>query len=460
MRQRQIRYRQTVAGTAVQGSRWSFSVIRYPKNLFSQICQFFDPFALIHVENVRAVANRRKEGSVHKRISGWDQVAALTGISLVAAGALAQAPHAPIPLRKGLTIVTAINWPDAGDYESIKKLVAADQDVVTVTNSADVPESGDSPGAGLFGGNKTRAESGPVTRHIRARRSVRREDLQHGHEYRQTFAEDGPEIIPGATALGVSAEVLRELKTKRATELTVFDRTAASGGLSGGLGAAFGGLLGRQSGPGAVDKTKARGTLRISEDGPSTITVLVNGVPTPLPVVHARGRLGDLDCDFYLLDDLANPLNIRSTIGENRLQVVRIEFPADPGEPAGKGPKTIEQQLTSTGKAEIYGIYFDFASDRIKEESEPVLAEIAKVMAQNPSWTLSVEGHTDNIGGDAFNVNLSQRRSAAVRQALLTRYQVAGSRLTTNGFGASRPKDTNETLAGRARNRRVELARK
>jgi OOP family OmpA-OmpF porin len=63
------------------------------------------------------------------------------------------------------------------------------------------------------------------------------------------------------------------------------------------------------------------------------------------------------------------------------------------------------------------------------------------------------------VGGDAYNLDLSKRRAAAVKQALVTQYQVAPERLSTDGFGASRPVDTNDTLAGRARNRRVELTR-
>jgi outer membrane protein OmpA-like peptidoglycan-associated protein len=108
---------------------------------------------------------------------------------------------------------------------------------------------------------------------------------------------------------------------------------------------------------------------------------------------------------------------------------------------------------------EIYGIYFDFASDKIKPESEPVLQEIAQVMQRNPTWKLRVEGHTDNIGGDAYNMDLSQRRAAAVKEALVTRYRIVAERLDPAGFGATRPKESNDTLQGRARNRRVELAR-
>ena len=120
----------------------------------------------------------------------------------------------------------------------------------------------------------------------------------------------------------------------------------------------------------------------------------------------------------------------------------------------------MEKALQTAGKVDIYGIYFDFNSDRIKPESEPVLREIAKVMTDNPTWSLNVNGHTDNIGGDAYNLDLSKRRAAAVKTALVTRYKVAATRLETSGFGASQPKAPNNTLAGRAQNRRVELVKK
>ena len=115
--------------------------------------------------------------------------------------------------------------------------------------------------------------------------------------------------------------------------------------------------------------------------------------------------------------------------------------------------------MKQTGQAEVYGIYFDFASDKIKPESEPVLREIADALNHNPTWKLRVEGHTDNIGGDDYNLNLSQRRAEAVKLALVTRYHIGAERLTPKGFGATRPKEPNDTLAGRARNRRVELVR-
>jgi outer membrane protein OmpA-like peptidoglycan-associated protein len=119
----------------------------------------------------------------------------------------------------------------------------------------------------------------------------------------------------------------------------------------------------------------------------------------------------------------------------------------------------LERALAERGRADIYSIHFSFNSDRIRDESEPTLKEIAGLLAMHPEWKLSIEGHTDDIGGDGSNLDLSRRRSAAVKAALVAKYKIDGNRLSTGGFGKSRPKDTNETLEGRARNRRVELVR-
>jgi outer membrane protein OmpA-like peptidoglycan-associated protein len=120
----------------------------------------------------------------------------------------------------------------------------------------------------------------------------------------------------------------------------------------------------------------------------------------------------------------------------------------------------IARALADEGHADVYGIYFDFNSDRIKEESEPVLRQIAIILDRNRAWKLELNGHTDNIGDAPYNLDLSTRRAAAVKQALVSRYSIDSARLATNGFGASMPKATNDTLEGRAQNRRVELVRR
>jgi outer membrane protein OmpA-like peptidoglycan-associated protein len=102
---------------------------------------------------------------------------------------------------------------------------------------------------------------------------------------------------------------------------------------------------------------------------------------------------------------------------------------------------------------------FRLLSDQIKKESEPVLREIGAAMKNNPDWKLTVDDHTDSIGGDAYNLDLSKRRAAAVKPALVDRFQIGGDRLVTDGFGMRRPVDRNDTIEGGARNRRVELSR-
>jgi outer membrane protein OmpA-like peptidoglycan-associated protein len=87
------------------------------------------------------------------------------------------------------------------------------------------------------------------------------------------------------------------------------------------------------------------------------------------------------------------------------------------------------------------------------------LRDIQEILRRHPDWKLSIAGHTDSIGGDAPNLDLSKRRAAAVKTALVSRFGVSSGRLTTNGYGKSQPVDTNETPEGRARNRRVELVK-
>jgi OOP family OmpA-OmpF porin len=79
------------------------------------------------------------------------------------------------------------------------------------------------------------------------------------------------------------------------------------------------------------------------------------------------------------------------------------------------------------------------------------------VLRRHRDWQLRIAGHTDGIGGDRQNLDLSKRRGAAVKDALVKRYGIDAGLLSTTGFGKSQPKDTNDTVEGRAHNRRVEL---
>ena len=105
-----------------------------------------------------------------------------------------------------------------------------------------------------------------------------------------------------------------------------------------------------------------------------------------------------------------------------------------------------------------HGVFFDFDKDTIKPEFDPLLKNASHVMEINPGLTVEIQGHTDSIGSDEYNQKLSERRAAAVKNELIRR-GVEGRRMTTVGFGESKPAETNETEEGRAFNRRVSFER-
>jgi outer membrane protein OmpA-like peptidoglycan-associated protein len=200
------------------------------------------------------------------------------------------------------------------------------------------------------------------------------------------------------------------------------------------------------------------------------VRLTVNDTFATLQTVHARGSYFGEKVDFYFLDDEENPLALQYQFAKGgdvpteawHLRVVKISYRCTgPTRTAGEERIVrLERALREQRRAVVYDLYFDFNSDVIREESEPTMREIAEVLRRNPDWTLAIEGHTDDVASDRYNLELSSRRAAAVKAALGTQFGVAGSRLTTAGFGESRPQDRNDTVEGRARNRRVELVRR
>jgi outer membrane protein OmpA-like peptidoglycan-associated protein len=223
-----------------------------------------------------------------------------------------------------------------------------------------------------------------------------------------------------------------------------------------------------------VQPASESGTLTRVEANDVDYPMIVNDQRATLPAIHLAGtfevdgkdprpaseRPSHVGAELFVLDDAPDPLvlswRLRHPIfhaGNFRVEVVKISFPV------AKPDNLLEKQLTEAKRAVTYGIYFDFAQATLKPESAPVLKEIAQALKDNPDWKLTVEGHTDNIGGDAYNLDLSKRRALAVKEALAAQYDIAPDRLANEGFGASRPVESNDTLEGRARNRRVELVR-
>lgn len=119
----------------------------------------------------------------------------------------------------------------------------------------------------------------------------------------------------------------------------------------------------------------------------------------------------------------------------------------------------LRKDLAAQGRARLYGILFDTDSARLKGESLPTLDEVVGLLRNESSWSLVIEGHTDSTSTAAHNLALSEQRAKSV-QDYLTGKGIVASRLSTVGFGQSKPVADNATELGRARNRRVELVRK
>ncbi len=142
----------------------------------------------------------------------------------------------------------------------------------------------------------------------------------------------------------------------------------------------------------------------------------------------------------------------------------KIGFYCDPtlalgGIRVAEGNRKLYDALTADGRVATQGIYFDTGSDKIRPESAPTLKEIAALVTDHAGLRLGIEGHTDNVGAAASNLDLSKRRAEAVKAYLVSTLHVDAGRLEATGLGSTKPMQPNTTAEGRQTNRRVELVK-
>ena len=120
----------------------------------------------------------------------------------------------------------------------------------------------------------------------------------------------------------------------------------------------------------------------------------------------------------------------------------------------------VDQRGCAVMRAEMVftGITFAFDSAEILPESEATLQSALQILRDNAGVRVRVEGHTDNVGGDAYNMRLSRSRADAVK-TWLTQHGIQAARMETRGMGLRHPRAPNDTEEGRAQNRRIEFHR-
>ena len=148
-----------------------------------------------------------------------------------------------------------------------------------------------------------------------------------------------------------------------------------------------------------------------------------------------------------------------------RANKIWVEIPGSDESPAyvgniriAAGGKKLYDALSASGRVATHGILFDTGSDNIRAESTPTLKEMVAMLTEHPDLSLTIEGHTDNVGDAQANTTLSAKRADAVKAYLVSK-GVSADRLTTKGLGASKPAAPNATAEGRQQNRRVELVK-
>ncbi|MCA1762194.1 MAG: OmpA family protein [Flavobacteriales bacterium] len=205
----------------------------------------------------------------------------------------------------------------------------------------------------------------------------------------------------------------------------------------------------------------------------------------PLPINYAKGRVRDaetkepLKAEFVLNDFVNQRLRLAfesdSITGEFIVAIPADKRYALNVKADGYLPHSETFRLEKSGKGEGYDVdielekiakdkkivlenlFFDVDKDVIKRESQAELNELAEFFESHPDMRIEIGGHTDNQGDKEYNLDLSKRRAIAVKRFFTDREYVDEDRIETKGYGDSQPIDTNETITGRANNRRTEI---
>jgi outer membrane protein OmpA-like peptidoglycan-associated protein len=335
---------------------------------------------------------------------------------LVATGSIANAQRQPVvPLDRGLTLTWVSSLSGEPDYESRIEIVDSSAYTVTLRNSWNRGSRG-----------------GKVQWHVSERDLMHQIRLSSRSFYASIINENHDDYLT-STFFMAPVAVLEDLRAHGSANVEFFVPE--------------------------LSQMPYTGTLtRLGAEG---FPVVFNDTRTSVRAIRAKAVLRspsssvapELRMNFLILDNVATPwlVEVELVRGDGfrgHKQLARISYHAN-----------VEADLETRCRATVYDIHFATASAEIDPASSETLAAIAKAMADHRDWQLDIVGHTDSIGNSSANLDLSRRRAEATRLALVAAHHVDGARLRAEGRGEDQPIEDNGALAGRARNRRVELLR-
>lgn len=179
------------------------------------------------------------------------------------------------------------------------------------------------------------------------------------------------------------------------------------------------------------------------------LTAFANGAKEHSPIQAARAQVM-FECWMRQQEKNGQPGEIaacREGFATSMTQMAQADVTA--------GAEELTVDLWSN-VVHVEGITFDSDSAKLRDDALPALRNLLSVLQGNPSLTLSIEGHTDATGPESYNLRLSRRRAQAVVD-WLTEHGIDAVRLQARGVGESEPVADNDTMVGRAANRRIDL---
>ncbi|MEM7763461.1 MAG: OmpA family protein [Pseudomonadota bacterium] len=169
-------------------------------------------------------------------------------------------------------------------------------------------------------------------------------------------------------------------------------------------------------------------------------------------------RVEELSEEIRLLDQkLGGATEERAALMQRLQQQNRIREQFDTVEKMFARDEALVFREGNTVTLRLVGLSFASGQSAITPELYPLLEKVEKAIDVFPRSSIIVEGHTDSYGGDQTNQTLSQSRADAVQQYMLNAMRIPSNRVTATGYGETRPIANNETSAGRARNRRIDI---